>query len=274
MMEKSRRSFLKVAGIAAIGIGAAPAINFAASDSHGAAHAVKAKNHEALHAHRWGMVIDTNKLNEEVAEAVREACHKAHNVPDFNHEVDEEKFPNTRPVNHHQDIKWIWEEHFHSAFPDKEDEFLAERFKHLPFLVTCNHCKEAPCVQACPTQATFKREDGIVLMDYHRCIGCRFCMAACPYGSRSFNFRDPRPFIEETDPDFPTRTKGVIEKCNLCAERLARGEQPHCVEASEGAIVVGDLEDPESEIRELLNEHYSIRRKQSLGTEPSVYYIV
>ncbi len=274
MMEKSRRSFLKAAGIAAVGIGAAPAINFAASDSHGGAQVTKAKNEEALQAHRWGMVIDTNKINEDVAEAIREACHKAHNVPDFNHEVDEEKFPNTRPVNHKQEIKWIWEEHFGYAFPDKEDEFLAERFHSLPILVTCNHCKAAPCVQACPTQATFKRADGIVLMDYHRCIGCRFCMAACPYGSRSFNFRDPRPFIAETAPEFPTRSKGVVEKCNLCAERLALGKQPHCVEASEGAIVVGDLEDPESEIRGLLNEHYTIRRKQSLGTEPSVYYIV
>jgi molybdopterin-containing oxidoreductase family iron-sulfur binding subunit len=274
MMEKSRRSFLKVAGIAAIGLGAAPAMNFAASDSHGTAQAVKGKNHEALTAHRWGMVIDTNKLNEEVAQNIVKACHKAHNVPDFDHEVDEEKFPNTRPVNHKQEIKWIWEEHFHNSFPDKEDEFLAEKFKHLPFLTLCNHCKNAPCVKACPTQATFKRADGIVLMDFHRCIGCRFCMAACPYGSRSFNFRDPRPFIDEVVPEFPTRTKGVVEKCNLCAERLARGEQPHCVEASEGAIVVGDLEDPESEVRVLLNENYSIRRKQALGTEPSVYYVV
>ncbi len=274
MMKKSRRSFLKVAGIAAIGLGAAPAMNFAASDSHGTAHAVKSKNHEALSAHRWGMVIDTNKINEEVVEHVMEACHKAHNVPDFDHEVDEEKYPNTRPVNHKQEIKWIWEEHFHYAFPDKEDEFLAEKYHDLPFLVTCNHCKNAPCVQACPTQATFKREDGIVLMDFHRCIGCRFCMAACPFGARSFNFRDPRPFIEHTVPEFPTRSKGVVEKCNLCAERLAKGEQPHCVEASEGAITVGDLEDPESDVRALLNEHYTIRRKQSLGTEPSVYYVM
>ena len=273
-MMKSRRSFLKVAGIAAIGLGAAPAMNFAASDSHGTAQAVKDKNEDMLSAHRWGMVIDTNKLNEEVVEAVMEACHSAHNVPDFNHEVDEEKFPNTRPVNHKQELKWIWDEHFAYAFPDKEDEFLAEKFAHMGFLVTCNHCKKAPCVQACPTQATFKREDGIVLMDYHRCIGCRFCMAACPYGSRSFNFRDPRPFIPETHADFPTRTKGVVEKCNLCAERLAKGELPHCVEASEGAITVGDLEDAESEVRALLGEQYSIRRKQSLGTEPSVYYIV
>lgn len=274
MMIKSRRSFLKVAGIAAIGMGAAPVMNLAASEPHGSAQPVISKNEEALHAKRWGMVIDTSKLNEEVAEAVREACHKAHNVPDFTMTPDPEKYPGTRPFRDGQDIKWIWPEQFHYAFPDKEDEFLAEKFHHLPFLVTCNHCKNAPCVQACPTQATFKREDGIVLMDFHRCIGCRFCMAACPYGSRNFNFRDPRPFIEETVPGFPTRSKGVVEKCNLCAERLAKGEQPHCVEASKGAIVIGDLEDPESEIRGLLKEHYTIRRKQELGTEPSVYYIV
>jgi len=99
-------------------------------------------------------------------------------------------------------------------------------------------------------------------------------MAACPYGSRSFNFRDPRPFITDTNPAFPTRTKGVVEKCNFCAERLAVGKLPACVEASDGAIAFGDLEDPDSEVRMLLKEHYTIRRKQSLGTEPSVYYIV
>ena len=274
MMEKSRRSFLKVAGIAAIGLGAAPAMNFAASDSQGAAQAVKGKNEAALLAHRWGMVIDTGKLNDEVMKEITKACHLAHNVPDFNHQVDMKKYPKTRPVNHKQEIKWIWEEHFNYAFPEKEDEFLAEKFKHLSFPVLCNQCKNAPCVQACPTKATFKREDGIVLMDFHRCIGCRFCMAACPYGARSFNFRDPRPFIAETNADFPTRSKGVVEKCNLCAERLAKGEQPHCVEAGKGAIVVGDLEDPKSEVRALLNENYSIRRKQGLGTEPSVYYVV
>lgn len=274
MMKNSRRSFLKVAGIAAAGLGAFPAVNLASSDSHETGYAKKRKNSTALHAERWGMVIDTGKMTDEVAEKVVKACHKAHNVPDFNHEVDEKKYPDTRPVNHNQEIKWIWEEHFHYAFPDKEDEFLAEKFHDLPFLVTCNHCKNAPCVQACPTQATFKRDDGIVIMDFHRCIGCRFCMAACPFGSRSFNFRDPRPFIEKTAPDFPTRSKGVVEKCNLCAERLAQGRQPHCVEASNGAIIVGDLEDPESRVRHLLKENYTIRRKQSLGTEPSVYYIM
>ncbi len=271
MMKKSRRSFLKVAAVSAIGIGAAPVISISSSSN---SHPVKSKNRHAKTAERWGMVIDTSKLTDEVVEHIVEACHKNHNVPDFNHEVDEEKYPNSRPVNHKQEIKWIWEEHFHNAFTEKEDEFLAKKFKHLPFLVTCNHCKNAPCVKACPTQATFKREDGIVIMDFHRCIGCRFCMAACPFGARSFNFRDPRPFIEEVVPDFPTRSKGVVEKCNLCAERLAKGEQPHCVEASDGAITVGDLEDPDSNVRALLDTKYSIRRKQELGTEPSVYYLM
>jgi molybdopterin-containing oxidoreductase family iron-sulfur binding subunit len=274
-MKKSRRSFLKAAGVSALGIGVAPAIQaVASSGSTPTAHAAKTKHPEALTAERWGMVIDTSKITDEIAENIVHACRKAHNVPDLNHVPDEERYPKTRPVNLDQEVKWIWEEHFESAFPDKEDEFLAERFKELPFLVTCNHCKNAPCVQACPTQATFKREDGIVLMDFHRCIGCRFCMAACPFGSRSFNFRDPRPFIDEINPDFPTRTKGVVEKCNLCAERLAKGLQPACAEVSEGAIVVGDLEDPNSEVRALLSEKYSIRRKQELGTEPSVYYIM
>ena len=105
-------------------------------------------------------------------------------------------------------------------------------------------------MRVCPTKATFKRADGIVMMDYHRCIGCRFCMAACPYGSRSMNYRDPRPFIRKINPDFPTRTKGVVEKCNFCEERLARGILPACVVAcKEKALVFGDLEDPRSDVR-------------------------
>jgi molybdopterin-containing oxidoreductase family iron-sulfur binding subunit len=129
-------------------------------------------------------------------------------------------------------------------------------------------------VRACPTKATFKNENGIVMMDFHRCIGCRFCMAACPFGARSFNFRDPRPFIAEINKKFPTRAKGVVEKCDFCAERLAEGKIPACVEASDGALVFGDLYDPQSEVRQALNENYTIRRKQELGTSPSVYYIV
>jgi molybdopterin-containing oxidoreductase family iron-sulfur binding subunit len=101
-------------------------------------------------------------------------------------------------------------------------------------------------------------------------------MAACPYGSRSFNFVDPRNGLndKEINRKFPTRTKGVVEKCNFCAERLAEGKMPACVEASNGAITFGDLKDPLSEVREVLRENFTIRRNTALGTEPCVYYIV
>ena len=116
------------------------------------------------------------------------------------------------------------------------------------------------------------------MMDFHRCIGCRFCMAACPYGSRSFNWRDPRPFIakDTENKDFPTRTRGVVEKCNFCAERLRVGLLPACVEAcgETKAMVFGNLNDPNSEIRQMLKEHHTIQRNPSLGTHPSVFYIV
>ncbi|OQY58596.1 MAG: 4Fe-4S ferredoxin [Desulfobacteraceae bacterium 4572_88] len=271
-MERSRRKFLKVAGISALGIGAAkPVLDAFASgdaaeeahDTHGGGRPEIRKGEKALRAEQWAMVIDTRKF-ESVAdlEPIIEACHKIHNVPDFSAE------------NKNHIIQWIWEDEYKHVFPGKAMEFLNDRIKHLPFPVLCNHCEDPPCVRACPTKATFRNEDGIVLMDFHRCIGCRFCMAACPYGSRSFNFRDPRPFIAEQNPEFPTRMKGVVEKCNFCAERLAVGKLPACVEASDGAIVVGDLYDPESEVRKLLSENYTIRRKQGLGTGPSVYYIV
>ncbi len=262
-MEDSRRRFLMLAGISAVGLTTKPVLNaFAAGQMKAKPEVGIKKGDDALIAAHWGMVMDTRKFESaEDLEPIIEACHTAHNVPLLE--------------NKDHEIKWIWEEHFHNAFPGLAQRYQDERTEHLPFLILCNHCENPPCCRVCPTKATFKREsDGIVLMDFHRCIGCRFCMAACPYGSRSFNFRDPRQFIEETNKEFPTRMKGVVEKCNFCAERLAAGKQPACVEASDGAIAFGDLSDPHSEVRELLKHNYTIRRKQGLGTEPSVYYIV
>jgi len=202
--------------------------------------------------------LERAAASEAVAQACQAACHRIHNVPEI--EDPEEK------------IKWIWPESYERSFPMQSHRFQDSQ---KPVLVLCNHCERPPCTRVCPTKATWKREsDGIVMMDMHRCIGCRYCMAACPYGARSFNFRDPRPFIAETNKQFPTRMKGVVEKCNFCAERLAVGQQPACVEVSEGKIAFGDLYDPESQVRELIKTNYTIRRKQSLGTEPSVYYIV
>jgi len=190
-----------------------------------------------------------------------DACHKFHNVPHM-------------PDKKHE-IKWIWKTHFHNAFPYQAHEYDSEELHHRPFLVLCNHCERPPCVRVCPTQATFKREDGIVMMDMHRCIGCRFCMAACPYGARSFNWLDPRPYIKEPNPAYPTRMRGVVEKCIFCFDHLRDGELPLCVTSCKyGALTFGDLADPHSEVNKLLREHHSIRRKVMLGTGPSVFYII
>ena len=263
-MDDTRRSFLKFAGISALGLGGVSTLSGLLPSPAGAEQGTSEphikQSNKALTAGRWGMVVDTRKLTPRLCEKMIAACNKAHNVPDFDNE---------RHI-----IKWIWTDSFEHVFPMKDDEYLADRLNGLPILALCNQCNNPPCVQACPTKATFQREDGIVMMDFHRCIGCRFCMAACPYGSRSFNFRDPRPAIKKENPDFPTRMKGVVEKCNFCAERLAEGKMPACVEVSEGALTFGDLEDENSEIRQVLRENYAILRKQSLGTNPSVYYII
>ncbi len=260
-MDSSRRQILKFFGLSALAMGTKPMLDAFAAEQAGSPVSTQI-GPDALTARQWAMVIDTRAFHSaEDVESLIEVCHSTHNVPNL-------------PVKRHE-IKWLWETEYKHAFPQKGAPFMAEEVKHRPFLVLCNHCENPPCVRACPTQATFKRErDGIVLMDFHRCIGCRFCMAACPYGARSFNFRDPRPFIAKTNKKFPTRMKGVVEKCNFCAERLAVGQQPACVEASEGKLAFGDLYDPESQVRQLIKTNYTIRRKQSLGTEPAVYYIV
>ena len=259
-MGMDRRKFMKIAGISAIGVGgvAQPASRLLGQEAEGALEKAP-----PLHAKRWAMVIDLKKCNEAGdCTGCIDACNKVHNVPDFDNPKDE--------------VKWIWKESFEHAFHEQSNEYTMEDLAHGPVMLLCNHCDNPPCVRVCPTQATWKREeDGIVMMDWHRCIGCRYCVAACPYGSRSFNWRDPRPHIDEIDENYPTRSRGVVEKCTFCEERLAKGQLPACVEACEKkAIVFGDLEDPDSEVRELLAEKFAIRRKPGLGTAPEVYYLV
>jgi Fe-S-cluster-containing dehydrogenase component len=270
-MGFDRREFLRIAGLSTlVGLGGASAFEILAP---GELEAGFQPTREGLTAKRWGMVIDSGKcLENGECKDCKTACHQFHNVPDYGNPKDE--------------IKWIWKDTYQHVFPDRENEFLTDRLKDKQFVLLCNHCLHPPCVRVCPTQATFKRKsDGIVMMDMHRCIGCRFCMAACPYGSRSFNWRDPRgtdangrPFIRHRNPEYPTRTKGVVEKCDFCVERLAKGQIPKCVETCEKkrnrALIFGDLEDESSEVRELLRVNYTIRRKPELGTEPSVFYIV
>jgi Fe-S-cluster-containing dehydrogenase component len=261
-MDRSRRDFLKIGGFTALGAAWGVPVVRAVAQAFRAEPAPG-----ALTARRLAMVVDLEKCkNPEVSRAAVAACHRAHNVPTV-----------TDPE---EEIKWIWTEEYQVAFPDEVHQYSEPRLLKEPVLVLCNHCDRPPCVRVCPTQATWKRADGVVMMDMHRCIGCRYCMAACPYGSRSFNFRDPWPDKTAANPDYPARTKGVVEKCNFCAERLARGEIPACVEAvsrvagGEGALVFGDLGDPDSEAARLLRTRHTLRRKTHLGTGPQVYYLV
>lgn len=263
-MGINRRDFLKITGFGAL-LGLSGATVAAAVKHEAEPTGPYIPDPRALTAKRWGMAVDMAKFqSEELVQKCINACNQVHNIP----EVD--------PNHPEQDIKWIWTETYEHAFPGNDDESISPYYKNLPFLVLCNHCENPPCVRVCPTKATFKRHtDGIVMMDMHRCIGCRFCMAACPYGARSFNFRDPRPSIKrELNMEYPTRTKGVVEKCIFCYERLAKGEKPACVEASNGALVFGDLEDSASDLRKVLDTNFTIRRKPELGTQPSVYYVI
>jgi Fe-S-cluster-containing dehydrogenase component len=212
---------------------------------------------------RWSMVIDVEKcLEKQDCTKCMEACRKAHNVPVFN--------------DHRHEINWIWKVRYEDAFESEgSGDYTRDELRGKLLPVLCNHCDDPPCTRVCPTQATWKREDGIVMMDWHRCIGCRYCIAACPYGSRSFNWSDPRPHLTGLNPDFPTRTKGVVEKCNFCEERLAKGQPLACVEVCPAkALVFGDLNDAGSPVRELLRARFAIRRKAELGTRPSIFYIV
>ncbi len=278
-MDNKRRRFLKMAGASVLaGIGApavakltsTPAL---ASSGHEASAADSHGGHggEETSGIRLGMVIDMRKFygNEAMMDACIEACRKAHNVPEITNEKGE--------TDHKSEIKWIWKTGYGNLFPEHSQAHRSKLLHDNKFLAMCNHCDNPSCVKACPTKATFKNPtNGIVAMDFHRCIGCRFCMAACPYGARSFNWQDPRPFIKSYNPDFPTRMRGVVEKCNFCGERLALGLEPACVEAcnGSGAMVFGDLNDPDSEIRKVLDKEFTIQRKPAAGSKPSVFYIV
>lgn len=154
----------------------------------------------------------------------------------------------------------------------------------------CLHCQDAPCVEVCPVKATYIREDGLVMMDYDRCIGCRYCEIACPFDARKFNWEkrfDENPYVPTWGiPEVERRPRGVVEKCTFCVHRIDEGLRlglepgvdldatPACVNICPvGARAFGDFLDPDSAISQLVANNPSIRLREELGTKSSVYYL-
>jgi Fe-S-cluster-containing dehydrogenase component len=156
------------------------------------------------------------------------------------------------------------------------EEVPAEGKTYLP--VACQQCENPECVKACPTTATWQEPDGIVVIDYNWCIGCRYCMAACPYGARHFNWTEPEIPADELNPNTHylgnlPRPHGVVEKCSFCIQRTRHGRYPACVEACPvGARKFGNLLDPESEIRYLMDHKRTFVLKAELDTKPKFFY--
>ena len=149
---------------------------------------------------------------------------------------------------------------------------------HFYMPVACQQCTNPPCTRVCPVQATWQEPDGIVVIDYDMCIGCRCCMAACPYGARHFNWAEPTLSPEELNPDMHVlgnrpRPVGVVEKCTFCIHRVRDGRYPACVEICPvGARKFGNLLDENSEIRYLMREKRVFVLKEDLNTQPKFYY--
>jgi molybdopterin-containing oxidoreductase family iron-sulfur binding subunit len=232
-IDIQRRQFLKTSvGAAAVAI--APGMllySVAQGKSEGASSKV-----------RWGMLIDTNQCKPGCNDCVT-ACNKENGLSG-----------GTLPT----DSQWIRKIEIKDISSGREIS--------LPMM--CQHCEHPPCVDVCPTNASMKRADGIVLVDKHRCIGCRYCMMACPYKARSF-VHEPQ---HDQNPDVP-RGKGTVESCTLCVHRIDVGGKPACSEACPNqAIVFGDLNDPDSEISRKVHSVASVQVRADLRLNPGIRY--
>ena len=235
--SQARRGFLGVAAAGIAGAMLAPGVQLI--------EVAQAATVGANPKVRWGMLIDTAKCATG-CDACVSACNTENGLGG-----------GTSPT----DSQWIRKVEL--------EEIATGRRASLP--VMCQHCAEPPCVDVCPTGASFKRADGIVLVDRHTCIGCRYCMMACPYKARSF-VHEP---VTGQRPEVP-RGKGCVESCTLCVHRIDRGGIPACVEAcaaaGHGALLFGDLNDPGSEIAKRVASYRTSAVRADLRLDPGVRY--
>jgi molybdopterin-containing oxidoreductase family iron-sulfur binding subunit len=235
-----RRRFLSGSATAAAGLAVAPGVFL-----HEIGHAKPIADSVTSDV-RWGMLIDSNKCADGCNDCVT-ACNDEHGLTGHD-----------RPAT---DAQWIRK----VKLTDKQ----TGHSQTLPLL--CQHCEHPPCVDVCPTGASFKRPDGIVLVDKHICIGCRYCMMACPYKARSFIHET----LQDQLPHAP-RGKGTVESCTFCVHRVDNDGTPACVEAcsaeNHNAMVFGDLNDPSSGISKEIKQHSTSQIRADLQLNTGVRY--
>jgi molybdopterin-containing oxidoreductase family iron-sulfur binding subunit len=243
VVNDARRDFLRGAAATAVTTLATGVTLY----SFGAQPAgARAPGEQVTSKQRWGLLIDASKCGDGCTACVT-ACQTENGWQDTGH-------PETDP-------QWIRK--LTVTNPKNGAAFS------LPMM--CQHCAEPPCVDVCPTGASFKRADGIVLVDKHICIGCRYCMMACPYKARSFVHEDTT-----NQKSYAPRGKGTVESCTLCVHRVDKGQIPACVEActqdGNQAMVFGDLKDPNSEINKHLAAGPSTPLRPDLNLNTGVRY--
>ncbi len=239
--NSNRRQFLGTAAAALGGLSIAPGVLL-----YSVSHA-KPADQPVTDAVRWGMLVDTSKCEDGCNDCVT-ACNEEHALTDTG-----------RPET---DAQWIRK----LTVKDR----LSGNSKSMPMM--CQHCEHPPCVDVCPTGASFKRADGIVLVDKHICIGCRYCMMACPYKARSFIHEE----IKDQKVEAP-RGKGCVESCTLCVHKVDRGDgttacAEACAKAGHRALIFGDLNDPNSEISQRLKKFGATQIRADLGLNTGVRY--
>lgn len=249
-MGMDRRTFLKLGGALAVGSMITPGTHALLASQE-----TEAKDGSGF-THKWGMVVDLDKCTG--CKTCEAACREENNVPFYG--------------NERYDAYWL-------RVADIKPHHGGEE-KHLPLM--CQHCEDPPCVHVCVTKASFVRGDGTVQIDEHKCIGCRYCVIACPYRARSIIFKNNDTW---TNKEVPKMMIGVATKCSFCMHRIdkevaAAAEEgrkpkpvPACVEkCPHDALIFGDLNDPESKVAKLV-EHGDVQvLRPNLEVKPHVYY--